>query len=570
MKKMLYILLGILSLCLPACNEDAELDTFIPNNISPVTFSRNVQTPTTLADGDSVLFSAQGGLSANNQLLTYSNGEWTSTLPLQWSNPSAQTIYTALYPVYEDHLYTQQKLYTDNGLEDILIAQDTLNSQQAIEFSFKHLFSQLVIHVTPSIQEKLDSLKLIVPCTVKSIANDGTISVDAAPHTTSIPANESGSYSFLLPPMKDCQLTLKLLTTSDGNYTNVLPAYTFEGNMKYECKLRNPAGIRNADDLIAFSQLINGKKAEGRTLDEFGAKVGEDSVFYLLSDIALSPEDCEDLLPIGYNDSKGFKYIFEGNNHSISGLIVPDASTNRIVNSNYSGLFGHITSNGIVQNLHIANATSVSTPTCKRIGILSGTNNGTIINCSVTGSSITSTKDSRIQGAISAYNTGTIANCYSYDCKIKIDNTSCKIGGIAGFAIGYVLNCYAYNNTYTTNAQSFTGGVVGESDKDDPLFLSNCCVFHSQSLKQNTFGAIIGHAKKATIDNIYYNTQYYYTKNDNSTFTYYKKYTDRSINGKHLSTYLNEWVENEEKNPTYPNIKFKKWTTDTTTLPTFQ
>ena len=570
MKKMLYILLGILSLCLPACNEDAELDTFIPNNISPVTFSRNVQTPTTLADGDSVLFSAQGGLSANNQLLTYSNGEWTSTLPLQWSNPSAQTIYTALYPVYEDHLYTQQKLYTDNGLEDILIAQDTLNSRQAIEFSFKHLFSQLVIHVTPSIQEKLDSLKLIVPCTVKSIANDGTISVDAAPHTTSIPANESGSYSFLLPPMKDCQLTLKLLTTSDESYTNVLPTYTFEANMKYECKLRNTIGILTAKDLIAFSQLINGKKAEGRTLDEFDAKVGEDSVFYLLSDIELSPEDCEDLLPIGYNDSKGFKYIFEGNNHTISGLIVPDASTNRIVNNNYSGLFGHITSDGIVQNLHIANATSVSNPTCKRIGILSGTNNGTIINCSVTGSSITSTKESSIHGAISAYNTGTIANCYSYDCKIKIDNTSCKIGGIAGFAIGYVLNCYAYNNTYTTNAQSFTGGVVGESDKDDPLFLSNCCVFHSQSLKQNTFGAIIGHAKKATIDNIYYNTQYYYTKNDNSTFTYYKKYTDRSINGKHLSTYLNEWVENEEKNPTYPNIKFKKWTTDTTTLPTFQ
>ena len=416
----------------------------------------------------------------------------------------------------------------------------------------------------------MDSLKLIVPCTVKSIANDGTISVDAAPHTTSIPANESGSYSFLLPPMKDCQLTLKLLTTSDESYTNVLPTYTFEANMKYECKLRNTIGILTAKDLIAFSQLINGKKAEGRTLDEFGAKVGEDSVFYLLSDIELSPEDCEDLLPIGYNDSKGFKYIFEGNNHTISGLIVPDASTNRIVNNNYSGLFGHITSDGIVQNLHIANATSVSNPTCKRIGILSGTNNGTIINCSVTGSSITSTKESSIHGAISAYNTGTIANCYSYDCKIKIDNTSCKIGGIAGFAIGNVLNCYAYNNTYTTNAQSFTGGVVGESDKDDPLFLSNCCVFHSQSLKQNTFGAIIGHAKKATIDNIYYNTQYYYTKNDNSTFTYYKKYTDRSINGKHLSTYLNEWVENEEKNPTYPNIKFKKWTTDTTTLPTFQ
>ena len=568
MKKMLYILLGILSLCLPACNEDAELDTFIPNNISPVTFSRNVQTPTTLADGDSVLFSAQGGLSANNQLLTYSNGEWTSTLPLQWSNPSAQTIYTALYPVYEDHLYTQQKLYTDNGLEDILIAQDTLNSRQTIEFSFKHLFSQLVIHVTPSIQEKLDSLKLIVPCTVKSIANDGTISVDAAPHTTSIPANESGSYSFLLPPTKDCQLTLKLLTTSDENYTNVLSAYTFEGNMKYECKLRNTIGILTAKDLIAFSQLINGKKVEGRTLDEFGEKVGEDSVFYLLSDIALSPEDCEDLLPIGYNDSKGFKYIFEGNNHTISKLIVPDRSKNSIIGTECGGLFGWITEDGVIRNLHISDAESVSSPTCNRIGILSGTNRGTIINCSVTNSSITSTGNSKNQGPISAYSTGTIANCYTNACKIKIGSGECRIGGIAGYAGGYILNCYAYKNSYTTHSSSFSGGIVGQSITNIPLTISNCYVYHSSTY--NNFGAIIGWATKATINYVYYNNGKIWTQNTNNSSVTGEQYTNRSINGKHLSTYLNEWVENEEKNPTYPNIKFKKWTTDTTTLPTFQ
>ena len=568
MKKMLYILLGILSLCLPACNEDTELETFIPNNISPVTFSRNVQTPTTLADGDSVLFSAQGGLSVNNQLLTYSNGEWTSTLPLQWSNAPVQTTFTALYPVYEEHLYTQQKLYTDNGLEDILIAQDTLSNQQAIEFSFKHLFSQLVIHVTPSIQEKLDSLKLIVPCTVTSIANDGTISVDAAPHTTSIPANESGSYSFLLPPMKDCQLTLKLLTISDENYTNVLPAYTFEANMKYECKLRNTIGILTAKDLIAFSQLINGKKVEGRTLDEFGAKVGEDSVFYLLSDIALSPEDCEDLLPIGYYLKRGFKHIFEGNNHTISNLAIPDKADADTIGC---GLFAYITNKGVVQNLHITNATSVSTPTCKRIGILSGTNRGTIINCSVSHSSLYSKSTTSQQGYISAYNTGTIANCYSTNCEMTVNGSS----GMAGFATGYILNCYAYHNSYPTlKSSSFTGGIIGQSHKSTPLAISNCCTYHDTEYSSNVFGGIIGYGRAAT-------TIYYCFYNNGNPFReketgcnesirkkYYKNYC--TIDSIPINKFLNEWVENEEKNPTYPNIKFKKWTTDTTTLPTFQ
>lgn len=572
MKKVLHILLGISFLCLPACNEDTELDTFFPNNISPVTFSRNVQTPTTLADGDSVLFSARGGLNANNQLLTYSNGEWISTLPLQWSNPSAQTTYTALYPVYEDHLYTQQELYTDNGLDDILIAQDTLNAQQAIEFSFKHLFSKLVIHVIPSIQENLDSLKLIVPCTVTNIANDGTLSVNAEPHTTSLPANESGSYSFLLPPMKDCQLILKLLTTSDENFTNVLPAYTFAGNMKYECKLRNTIGILTAEDLIAFSQLINGEKVEGRTLDEFGKKVGEDSVFYLLGNIELSPEDCEDLLPIGYYRKRGFKHIFEGNNHTISNLAIPDKAD---ADTTGCGLFAYITNKGVVKNLHITNAASVSAPTCKRIGILSGTNRGTIINCSVTHSSLYSKSTTSHQGYISAYNTGTIANCYTTKCDMTVNGSSGMAGGIAGFATGNILNCYAYHNTYPTLiSTSFTGGIVGQSSSTIPLSMTNCCAHHDTEYSSNVFGGIIGYGRAAT-------TIYYCFYNNGNPFReketgcnesirkkYYKNYC--TIDSIPISKFLNEWVENEEKNPTYPNIKFKKWTTDTTTLPVFQ
>ena len=233
--------------------------------------------------------------------------------------------------------------------------------------------------------------------------------------------------------MKDCQLTLKLLTTSDESYTNVLPTYTFEDNMKYECKLRNTIGILTAKDLIAFSQLINGKKAEGRTLDEFGAKVGEDSVFYLLSDIALSPEDCEDLLPIGYYLKRGFKHIFEGNNHTISNLAIPDKADADTIGC---GLFAYITNKGVVKNLHITNAASVNAPTCKRIGILSGTNRGTIINCSVTHSSLYSKSTTSQQGYISAYNTGTIANCYTTNCEMTVNGSSGMAGGIAGFAMG--------------------------------------------------------------------------------------------------------------------------------------
>lgn len=574
MRKVSYIFIGIILFCLSACNGDIQTDILIPNEINAVTFSRNTQSPESLAEGDSILFSARGRLIADKKVLTYTENQWVSTPPLQWNSTTGNTTYTALYPVYENKVYTTQNLYGENGLEDILIAQDTLTSQQSIEFIFKHLFSQLTIHVNPSIQAKLQNISLISPYTVTDIASDGTISVDATPYTTTLSKTESGSYSFLLPPMKDCQLTV-VLTTDDKTYTNQLPANTFESHVKYECKVRTSAGIRSVEDLIAFSQLINGKPYAGKTLADFGEKVGEDSVFYLLDNIELTPTDCEDLLPIGYSETKGFKHIFEGNNYTISGLIVPDRSDHSIIGSECGGLFGWITEDGLIKNLHIANATSVNAPTCKRISILSGTNKGIIINCSVTNSSLYSQNTTSQQGYISAYNTGTIANCYTTNCEMTVNGSSGMAGGITGFATGHILNCYAYHNSYPTlKSSSFTGGIVGQSHSSITLAISNCCVYHDTEYSKDVFGGIIGYGRAAT-------TIYYCFYNNGNPFREKETGCDESIRKKYyknyctidsipISTYLNEWIEQEEANPSYPNLKFKKWTTDTTILPIFQ
>lgn len=568
MKKILFLLGGIFPF-MTACNESSDYP-FPPESldIDQVVFSRSTSTKESLSNGDSILFNAKGALNVHNEILTYSDGQWDSKVPLQWSETSGSTTYTALYPFYKDLSYSSQNIYTENGLEDILIAQDTLSQKQEIDLSFKHLFARLVIHVNPSIHEKLTELRLTVPYTVTNISAEGELSMTTDSLTTVLLKNETGDYAFILPPMNDSRLTLNLITTG-GSYTHLLPAYTFKSHVQYECTIRSAVGIRTVDDLIAFSKLINGKSYSGKTLSDFGEKVGNDTIFYLLNDISLTESDCKKMLPIGYNSSYGFKYIFEGNNHTISGFTVPDYSVNKTVDKKYNGLFGSISSEGTVRNLHITHAKTIENPTYSYIGILAAENNGYIFNCSVGNSSIelSSTTNTYVQAFICGNNKGCIANCFATNDSIKTEDDA-SVGTIAGYATGYILNCYAYRNTFTKKSTATIGGIVGSSGSKS-LVVSNCCASHN--ISYTNFGAIIGQSlKTTTIDHVFYNKGNLYEDNSSSNIDKYYTYNSNYyVNGKHISTYLNEWIDSIGAT-SYPDIEFKKWSTDSIVLPVFQ
>lgn len=566
--KLRTLLNGFLLFCLSGCNDsDESLPTPI-HSIQDVTFSRSTLVTESLPTGSTVLFNAQGLLNANNTLLTYSGDRWESSSPIHWEREIGNTTYTALYPVYSDCSYSSTNLYANGSLEDILIAQDTLQGKQEIELNFNHLFSQLIIHVTSSLQQQIEEIHLTAPLTITDISTQtGSFSTITTAYTTKLSPNETGLYSFIIPPMKDCSLTIGLVTNAGiSNYQ--LPAHTFESNKKYECKLRTSAGIQNAEDLIVFSTLINQKKYTGnKTLADFGEKVGNDSVFYLLNDIELTEDECMQLLPIGFHSNYGFKFIFEGNGHTISNLTVPDKSNNSSVQSLYSGLFGYITEKGIVRNLSITSSQSTDEPTCTQTGILSALNNGTIINCSVNNSSITASEKSSSLGFICANNAGYIINSSVQKCNLKTES-DVKAGSIAGNATGYILNCYAYNNTFTTKSGSYTGGIAGMSNINIPLTIANCCVYHTKVY--SNFGAIIGNLRGATMDYIYYNNNKTYYSTSSSTVGHSYKYdNDYMIEGIPLSTYMNTWIDSIGC-VQYPDITFKNWKTESNVLPTFQ
>ncbi|MDD5943573.1 InlB B-repeat-containing protein [Fibrobacter sp.] len=142
--------------------------------------------------------------------------------------------------------------------------------------------------------------------------------------------------------------------------------------------------------------------------------------------------------PIGKDSTKMFQNVFDGGNYTIT---TPYTTT-----GNFAGLFGVIGANGVVKNVKVANPSITHT---RNGGAIAGFNNGTIDNVSVMGGSVTTTSNKAFSGGIVGRNNGTISNS-SNGSAVSNKNTN-------------------QNNTDTTYAKSYAGGIAGFNLKNGVL-----------------------------------------------------------------------------------------------------
>ncbi|MGN0106817.1 MAG: fibronectin type III domain-containing protein, partial [Hominilimicola sp.] len=217
--------------------------------------------------------------------------------------------------------------------------------------------------------------------------------------------------------------------------------------------------------------------------------------FKMTNDIDLNPgktitaysTDAEQWIGIGdpfmsSEISEEFKGIFDGDNHTVSGLCRVNSVIDDIYdNYGRSGLFGQIGENGIVKNVTLSNSYIINMSgggiACSNYGTIenchinddvtldvymnseggiAGDNYGTILNCSnrgyLTGVTL---------GGIVAYNGGLIENCYNTG---DINSPNDYAGGIAAHqsSTGIIRNCYNVGNIYGgTYVSEFSGGIAG-------------------------------------------------------------------------------------------------------------
>lgn len=537
MKRVQIISAFLWVVCSYACTSESIR---IPSEPSPLTceiLTRGLNNNTHLSAGSTILLNATGGLQISNETFTYNGTKWISTHPYNWTDLQEETSITALYPVYDDQQYRAENIYSEEGLEDILISQHTFQRGASIELQFKHLFSLLTIHLGETIQNEWQEIRLSVPVKVDNISpSTGTISTLSESHTTIQTNNGSSDYPFILPPSSDCTVTLTLVMKDGKVHTHPLNPHTFQSGYEYHCnvvKAEERPGIDSAEDLIIFSQLINGTYTGDKTLSDFGEQTTNGMVFRLLADIKLTETDCQQLSPIGISDDNSFSDIFDGGNHTISNLILPDENTE----DGYAGLFGHIGSTGVVKNLHMNQTTSISNPTCKYVGAITAYNEGLIDNCSVQNSSIYSATIGMI-GLICSSSGGKIINCYTKNDTIKV-SAETYAGAIAGSADGYILNCYTYDNRFSVLSSRYKiGSITGSSTYNTKLTIENCYIYHKQS--NSNWGAAVGLPYKVTLNNFFHNKgKAFYDKTSDKAKTYDSSFCIDDIP---ITDLLNIWI----------------------------
>ena len=561
MKKIYPIATCLLTL-LCACNETFDLQPPSLSYESQI-LSRNTIDDTSLPEGATALFNISGDYQLTNQILTYSNRIWDSEEPISWPNQAKEIYLTAIHPVLNE--YSEQTLYTENQLTDILIAQDTLKTGNEIEITFKHLFSSLSIHLNETIQKELQEISLTIPKVVTTLqpsnGNYTTEDKDITIHKTHLGNNE---YQFILPPMDDAELRIALHMANGDIHNHSLNPHTFLSGYNYECHILKEdqrPGIKTSEDLLAFSLLINKQSYTGeKSLTDFGEEINGKTVYRLLSDITLTDEECKQFLPIGYYDSRAFQDIFDGEGHCIYNFTIPDKSIYSKINLTYSGLFGHIGTNGIVQNLHLVQAKTVENATCTRTGFIAAMNEGIIMNCHVEQSTANEgvhEKTGIICGQLSVK--GSIVNC-SASNNIFTSESSSYVGGLVGYANGTILNSYTYDNRFNLNANSKgAGAIAGYSPSNYSLTVANCYTYNSEN--SNLLYALVPSIKNANVSNFFYNQGTLYNTSNSSNVTkndVYKYDSSFEANDVLVTTWMNNWIGDEGAD-TYSDFIFRTW-----------
>lgn len=535
---------------------------------------------TSLEVGNQILLNAFGSLEVNNEVLTYSGTRWSGSKELYWSDGASEAEVIALFPVYADLAYTEKNLYEDHSLRDVLYIHESYSFKEAINFQFKHLFSLLTLHLSEELQERFEGIEVSSSSVVSQILPESAEVVldNSRSHSTSISdPSLSGDYSFIVPPAENSSIAVTV-RTGGKQYTTQLQPCSYGSNEEYKYNLKTSEkmpGILTAEDWIAFSKLINSSaltEYKGKMLKDFGETVGGVTTYRLLGDIDFAGVDCAELEQIGYAKTDSyFSDIFDGRGYTLSNMqLKPYWGT--------TGVFGAISTNGIIKNLHVkscnVNITKQSDSTQKGTSILVGNNKGMVTNCSVEDCQITvkeatDKKHSAYTGGLAGTSTGQIINCYVKGINIDYPKAQ-KIGAnpagaLVGSAQGLILNCYSANNI-VKNRGSYNGGICGKAS--NAAHIENCYVYGIDQVA--TKGLFAGEAENSLfIHNLSYNTTVKLIgKGDIKQLSKSLQYTNTFTDASNIPVYqlLNQWI-NDVAPTSYPDFTFTPWTSGGKDLP---
>ena len=253
--------------------------------------------------------------------------------------------------------------------------------------------------------------------------------------------------------------------------------------------------ISNAGQLYWFAGLVNGSLSGVTQNTSANVVLTADIVVnenVLKPDGTLNEGTFKEWTPIG-NTCNGsyspYTGIFEGQNHTISGLYFKKENTSEV------GFFGY--NGGKISNVGILNSYFCG---FSQVGGVCGYNSSTITNCYNKGVVDGTADGASSFGGVCGCNLGILTNCYN----TGIVKGQSLVGGVSGSNNKTITNCY---NTGIVSGQSYVGGVNGYNGNGTII---NCNATGEVNGTDSYVGGVIGrNLNKGTITNCYYDSTIY-------------------------------------------------------------
>ena len=240
--------------------------------------------------------------------------------------------------------------------------------------------------------------------------------------------------------------------------------------------------IRNAGQLYWFAGLVNGTLSGVTQNTSANAVLTADIVVnknVLKSDGTVNEGTFKEWTPIATSASP-YTGIFEGQNHTISGLYFKQENTEEV------GFFGY--NRGKISNVGILDSYFCG---FSQVGGVCGYNSSTITNCYNKGVVDGTADRASSFGGVCGCNLGILTNCYN----TGIVKGQLFVGGVSGNNGKMITNCY---NTGIVKGHEWVGGVSGENSGT----IINCNNEGKVSGTEYYVGGVSGENKK-TITNCY-------------------------------------------------------------------
>lgn len=514
-----------------------------------------------IPENGQIKFYSKGGITADGDILTLENGQWTGLKNDKWNTSGNDASIAAYYPVINDF----SQLYSENGeLQDMVWCNTTAKLGDNVNLSFSHMFAKLVINIESELNDTVKDVKVKIPSKISGIDfYTGKLTFEKGGNAdVTLPQKYNGKYEIFIPASNECNITLDITCNKGKKYNPSIDNSEYKAGYEYICnvKLSNKGkGIYTTTDFIAFTHLINNYLIYGnedliyneKKLSDFYVMQDGKRVFNLYNDLSFTDEESSNIQRIG-TYKIGFNDIFNGNNHTLKNIII-----NTNISNPEMGLFNQTMPDAIIKNLTISNCSYLENNR-KNLSILVGKQYGIIDNCHIINSTIYDNINNAYAG-ITYLNVGTIIN--SSISNIKLTNSLGSLGVMCFQNDGNIINCRVYTN--------LTKGPKGISSSIASVY-NNGNIFNI--FVEDSVNDLYGFSYNNNEQGQYYN---YIIPISYSKFIYKEDYAPSSLL-KGISFYqdtaeeyqtkantLNEWIDKEGKEQ-YPTLTFRRWTTDPT------